>query len=164
MLRVSLLLGAFLLAGLSTAQAGPYLCYKAVKSFVGDVKAVKKQIDTFKSTDKGCGNKLACSSGCRKARRAFKKELSASKKACSKACKSNTNLSKDKKVKKACLKLCKSTAKSLKKDWKGDGNGKCQRNCAHEITSDCRRATVDLGKALIHAGKDLAKIGAACHL
>ena len=164
MFRVLLLTAVFVVSGFATAQAGPYLCYKAIKSFAGDLKAVKGEIDNFKSTKTGCGNKLACSSSCRQARRAFKKEVKSSQKACSKVCKSDAKISKDKKQKKACIKNCKAVAKKLKKDWKDDGKGKCQKSCAHEITKQCRNATIDLGKALLKAGKDVAKIGAACSL
>ena len=161
-MRIFALTAVFLLSGFTAAQAGPYLCYKAIKKFAKDVKAVKGEIDTFKSDDKGCGQKLACSGACRQSRRSFKKELKASTKACKNVCKSE--FGKDKKAKKACDKLCKETNKLAKKDWKASEKGRCQKNCVDKITPECRNATKTLAKALLNAGKDAAKVAAACHL
>ena len=102
-MRIFALTAVFLMSGFTAAQAGPYLCYKAIKQFAKDVKAVKGEINTFKSDDKGCGKKLACSSACRQSRRSFKKELKASTKACKNVCKSE--FGKDKKAKKL-VSLC----------------------------------------------------------
>ena len=112
-MRIFALTAVFLLSGFTAAQAGPYLCYKAIKKFAKDVKAVKGEIDTFKSDDKGCGQKLACSGACRQSRRSFKKELKASTKACKNVCKSE--FGKDKRQRRPVISFAKRQTSSQKR-------------------------------------------------
>jgi hypothetical protein len=170
MRNISIVLGAlFLLA--SSAQASPYLCYKAIKAAKDAAKSI--QGNEFTNFQKMCEDNLECKSGCREDRKQWKKDIKAWEKGCKSQCKSSYKENKkgtkglDKKklkaLKKECINSCKQIAKDDRALMKSVNLNKCGKFCKATLSKDCQAARRQLAAAItIETLKNAPKVVGAC--